>query len=147
MAGWVVGPAFRYKIFDWFGLQYKLGIVSRKGGYNQGGYQIMTVSEDATGATQYHALYPFASARASDSGIRHVLEAEFCIYCRFTITVGILKEDLSRTYESYGGYTFATLPYFYSQKTPIGLGIGETANSHELRKQEIYVKFGTDIFF
>lgn len=147
MKGWVLGPAFRYKIFSWFGLQYKLGLVDRSGSYNQGGFQTLTVTNDLTGASRLEALFPFATGNAKDSGIRHELEAEFCIYCRFTITVGVLKEDLTRTYDSYAGYTFGTIPYFYSQKTALGLGIGETGNAHELTKQEIYLKFGTDFFF
>ena len=147
MAGWTIGPAFRYQIFQWFGLHYKLGIIERDGSYNQGGFQTLTVSNDVTGATQLEGLFPYATGRAKDTGIRHVLEAVFCVYCRFTITVGFLKEDLSRSYESYAGYTFGTRPNLYSQKTPTGLGIGETSTSHEVSKQEIYLKLGSDFFF
>ncbi|MCR9144745.1 MAG: hypothetical protein NXI24_21075 [bacterium] len=147
MKGWNLGLAFRYKIFHWFGMQYKLGIVDRSGSYNQGGLQTLTVSNDLTGAQRLEGLFPFAAGNAKDSGLRHQLEAEFCIYCRFTITVGLLREDFTRDYDSYIGRTFGTIPYFYSEKTAAGLGIGELGGGHELTKQEIYFKFGTDFFF
>ncbi len=147
MKGWILGPAFRYKIFSWFGLQYTLALVDRKGSYNQAGLQTLNVTNDLTGEQRIEGLLPFAAGSAKDSGLRHRLEAEFCIYCRFTITVGILKEDLTRTYDSYIGRTLGTRPTFYSEKTALGLGIGELGNSHELTKQEVYVKFGTDFFF
>jgi hypothetical protein len=147
MRGWNFGPAFRYKIFSWFGLQYKLAFVNRSGSFNQAGLQTMTVTNDLTGAQRLEALLPFASGTAKDSGLRHQLEAEFCIYCRFTITVGILKEDFTRSYSSYFGRTLGTIPYFYSEKTAAGLGIGELSKSHKLTKEELYLKFGTDFFF
>jgi hypothetical protein len=155
MRGWTFGAAFRYQLFDWLGFYYKLGSVRRSGSYDQGGLQALSVSQAASGsgssavaASQAaHLLLPFAAAQATDSGLRHNLEAVFRIYCRYSITIGVLREDLSRSYGSYLGYTFGTVNNLYSQKTPTGLGIGETSTAHELNKREIYLKFGTDFFF
>lgn len=146
MSGWLLGAAARYQIFDWLGVTYRLApFYSRKGSLSMSGIQTLNETGN-TGASSFAPMVPFAVAEVKDSGIRHNLEATMRFNCIYTFSLGILREDLKRSYSSYFGYT-ATTGRFYFAKTPTGIGLGETSSSHKLSTAEIYFRFGVLGFF
>lgn len=147
MTGTSFGPAFRYQMYDWLGFHYKLTPVNRSGSMNMSGTRLIQQSNDFTGQEALSGLFVLATATVSDSGMRHDLEAVFRFLCRYTLHIGILKEDFNRTYSGYISKTFSSGELPFQEKTPTVFGIGELSSSHKIEKLEFYMKFGTSFFF
>ncbi|MCB1174908.1 MAG: hypothetical protein KDK39_15155 [Leptospiraceae bacterium] len=148
LKGYSIGPAVRYQLFDWLGLHYRFTPVRRSGPMNMFGVRTIQQTTDATGASVVGALIPFGTAEVQDSGVRHNFEAVARIYCRYTLHLGIMKEDIDRSYSFYLAKTVATdanLPF--QEKTPSIFGLGEMSSSHKMEKLEVYLKFGTALFW
>ncbi len=145
--GLVFGPALRYQIFDWLGVNYKLTLVNRQGTLSYFGVRTIQQSDEVNGTFNVSALIPSAFAEFSETGIRHNLETVFQFYCRYSVHLGVLKEDIDRSYSTYFSGTLPLNPTIpFQQKTPTGLGIGETSQSFKSDKLEIYMKFGVAFF-
>jgi hypothetical protein len=147
MTGYSIGPSFRYQLFDWLGFHYELTSVRRAGNLSMQGIRLIQQSNDITGGTAYSVLLPAAAGRVKDSGLRHNLEIVFRIFCRYSLHIGILKEDFERNYDSYLGKTLSSGNLPFQEKTPVGMGIGEMNKAHKLGKIDIYMKFGTSFVF
>ncbi|MCB1307155.1 MAG: hypothetical protein KDK30_03195 [Leptospiraceae bacterium] len=145
MTGWVFGPAFRYQMFDWLGFHYRFVFVKRTGSFNLSGVQPLNREQGGT-LTAIDLIAPVAGGNVNEEGIRHNFETVFRIYCRYGLHIGIIKEDFTRSYSNYLGYTFGSGGY-YSMKTPTLLGIGELSNSYASNTLEVYIKFSTAFFF
>ena len=146
MTGTIVGPALKYRIFRWLGINYRFTPVSRKGDLDYAGIQPVT-RERMTGQV-LETLAPWGFATVKDKGWRHQLEAYIPIFCRYLFTVGLLKEDLKRSYDLFVGNTqiFSGVDFF-SRKVPTTLGIGEMAASHKVNNLELYFKIDIGICF
>ncbi|MBI3396113.1 MAG: hypothetical protein HY042_09790 [Spirochaetia bacterium] len=144
-SGTVFGPAVRYQLFEWLGFTYKMTLLHRTGNFQLAGGQLLN-GVPGTGAAFQSVLLPVHFAELEDKGIRHTLEGVLRFYCRYSLHVGILKEDYKRSYSSYAGNTLANVGNF-SAKTQTGLGFGEMASAHPYHKFEVYVRGGVSVFF
>ena len=150
MSGIIYGLAARYQIFEWFGMHYWITPLKRSGRMNMVGWRALnqtTTNTDGSTTDTLNLLVPVASAKMQDKGMRHRLEGVFNIYCRYTVHLGLLKEDFKRTYESYYGFDNGINAEYYSMKTPTRLGIGELIGEHPMSKFEVYIRFGAGFFF
>lgn len=148
-SGWLLGPAVRYQLFEWLGFTYKLAPFQRKGNFDMAGLQILSAqtytTAGAPGAIAYQALAPFHFGSFKDKGMRHTLETALRLYCRYSVHLGIVKEDFSRSYDSYFGYTFSPTINFHPKTN--GLGIGEMSQSFNSSTLAMYLKFGLHFYF
>ncbi|MBX7058765.1 MAG: hypothetical protein K1X75_11930 [Leptospirales bacterium] len=141
MRGWLIGLAARYQIFDWLGVSYRLApLYRRSGAFSMSGFQTLSQYSNSSGLTLL-PIFPFAVADFKDSGVRHTLEGTIRFSCIYTFTLGVLKEDMTRTYSSYFGASLSTGGQFAS-KTPTFIGIGETSASFKITTLEYYMRFG-----
>jgi len=147
LSGFSFGPAFRYQMFDWLGFHSQFTPVSRSGTLTMDGIRLIEQLNDASGARNYAALLPVASAKLKDSGYRFNIEGVIRLYCRYTLHLGILKENFKRSYDGYAAKTFSTGNLPFQEKTPTILGIGELSKAHPFDKIEIYLKLGSSFFF
>ena len=146
-SGTVFGPAARFQLFEWLSFNYRMTLLRRSGNFAMSGFQVLNAGPNGTNIAQStYLLAPVHAASLEDRGVRHVFETVFRIYCRYSVHVGILKEDYQRSYSSYLGNTFSTGGDF-SAKTPGGIGIGEMTNKHDYHKFEVYLRFGVHFFF
>ncbi len=150
ISGWLVGPAVRYQMFEWLGFTYKFSLIKRAGDFNMTGYQLLSAQNydllgQPSGAVSPYLLVPVHGGYFRDNGTRHWLEAVARVYCRYSIHLGFIKEDYTRTYDSYAGITLSQTRNF-NPKTS-GLGVGEMSQGFKSSRTEIYLKFGVHFYY
>ncbi len=147
-SGWLAGPAVRYQVFEWLGFTYKLSPLRRSGDFDMSGIQVLTSQQYNTagqpGEQVPYFLAPVHFGSFEDKGMRHVLEAALRLYCRYSVHLGVVKEDFNRTYSSYFGYTFSPTTDFHPKTQ--GLGIGEMSQSFKSSRLEVYMRFGLHFY-
>jgi hypothetical protein len=147
-SGWLAGPAVRYQLFEWLGLTYKLSPFRRSGDFDMSGLQVLTSQQYNTagqaGEQVPYFLAPVHFGSFQDKGMRHALEAALRLYCRYSVHLGLVKEDFNRSYSSYFGYTFSPTTNFHPKTQ--GLGIGEMSQSFKGSRLEVYMRFGLHFY-
>lgn len=143
MRGLYPGAGLKWYAMPWLQVNYRLYMVSRKGDFTLQGPQVMQ-SQTSGGAESYALLFPVYAGSLVEKGMKHQVEAVF-VRCRFQLAVGLLKEDVKRTYSSYAGQTIGDATDVSLKFGTIGLG--EQSASFAGHALEIYLRLGTSLHF
>lgn len=136
--GFVFGLGLKWDVLDYLRIKYQLYIMERSGTFEAAGPQLVNF-RDQNDAESLDLAGIYQSGKASDSGMMHRLEAEFR-YCRLSATIGLEREDWTRTYSEFYGLQTGPLTDI-SQKSST-FGLGERASSSKGYRTELYVKVG-----
>tara|TARA_Y100001937_G_scaffold23899_1_gene34109 strand:- start:126037 stop:127746 length:1710 start_codon:yes stop_codon:yes gene_type:complete len=136
--GWVWGLGLKWDVLDYLRIKYNIYFMERSGTFEAAGPQLVNF-RDRNNVETLGLAGIYQSGRATDTGMMHRLEAEFR-YCRLSATVGMEREDWTRTYDDFYGFQDGPLTDI-SQKSS-NLGIGERVTESEGYRTEFYVKVG-----
>jgi len=141
--GLVFGLGLKWDVLDYLRIKYQLYIMERSGTFEAAGPQLVNF-RDQNDAESLDLAGIYQSGRASDSGMMHRLEAEFR-YCRLSATIGMEREDWTRTYSEFYGFQNGPLTDI-SQKSNT-FGIGERGAKSKGYRTEFYVTLGMAFHF
>ncbi|HBS04007.1 MAG TPA: hypothetical protein DEA96_03505 [Leptospiraceae bacterium] len=136
--GLVFGLGLKWDVLDFLRIKYQLYFMERSGTFEAAGPQLVNF-RDINDAESVDLAGIYQSGRASDSGMMHRVEAEFR-YCRLSATIGMEREDWTRTYSEF--YGFQTGPLTNISQKSMNLGLGERSTKSKGYRTEFYVTLG-----
>lgn len=143
LKGMIFGLGLKWDPFEYLRIKYNLYFINRSGTYEGAGPQLVSLRDrDDNESLELAGIYQ--SGRATDKGTMHRLEAEFR-YCRLSATVGLEREEWTRTYDEFYGFQTGNLRDISEKST--ALGIGERATESKGYRTEMYVTVGMAFHF
>ncbi|WP_225913391.1 hypothetical protein [Leptospira yasudae] len=140
MSGILPGIFVKAKILPWLEIRSRLELLNRKGNFSVLGSQILSQT-NASNQTSYFGSIPAYGGNAKDTGTIFMLEASLR-YCRFSLDIGILRQDIARKYGSYLGDTLGAIARADYTAGSQGIGFSEISSTYKQTIQEIYVMPG-----
>lgn len=140
MSGILPGILVKAKVFSWLEIRSRLELLNRKGNFSQFGSQILDQTS-ATGANSFYASIPAYVGNAKDTGTIFMAEASLR-YCRFSLDIGVIRQDIKRKYDSYIGDTLGALPRADYTAGSQAIGFSEMSSTYKQTVNEIYVMPG-----
>lgn len=145
MKGILPGIFAKFKLRDWWELRARLELLDRKGNFSVLGSQIIQeVFSD--GSSNLNAVVPAYGGKVRDKGTIFNLESSFQ-YCRFTLDIGMIRQDVKRTYDSYLGDTIGNVPRSDYSARSVYIGFAEMSNSIKHTVTEFYIMPGVSFFY
>lgn len=145
MKGILPGIYAKFKLRDWWEIRGRLELLDRKGNFSVLGSQIIQeVFND--GSSNLTAVLPAYGGKVRDKGTILNLETSFQ-YCRFSLDIGMIRQDVKRTYESYLGDTLGSVPRNDYSARSVLVGISEMSNSIKHTVTEFYIMPGVSFFY
>ncbi|GBF50492.1 hypothetical protein LPTSP4_20180 [Leptospira ryugenii] len=145
MKGILPGIYTKIKLRDWWELRGRVELMDRKGDFTVLGSQIIQESF-IDGSSNFAVVLPAYGGTVRDKGYVFNIESSFR-YCRFTLDIGIIRQDLKRTYPLYLGDTVGSVPRTDYSARSIGLGVSEMSNSIKHQVTEFYIMPGVSFFY
>ncbi|TGL70281.1 hypothetical protein [Leptospira kmetyi] len=140
MSGILPGIFIKAKILPWLEIRSRFELLSRKGNFSLFGSQILDQA-NASGQHSYFASVPAYGGSAKDSGTLFMVEASLR-YCRFSLDIGLLRQDITRKYSSYYGDTLGSIARADYTAGSQGIGFSEMSSSYKQTINEVYVMPG-----
>ncbi|WCL48150.1 hypothetical protein [Leptospira sp. GIMC2001] len=139
MRGILPGILIKMKLTDWWEIRSRFELLNRSGNFSVFGAQFIT---QTIGENQgYAGALPIYAGKASDKGNIFFLESSFR-YCRFSLDIGMIRQDFKRTYSEYFGDTLSAVNRSdYSARSSL-IGISEISTSSRQTTLEIYIMPG-----
>nr|WP_244288341.1 hypothetical protein [Leptospira congkakensis] len=145
MKGILPGIFTKFKLRDWWELRARVELLDRKGNFSVLGSQI--IQEVYTdGSSNLNAVVPAYGGKVRDKGTIINLETSFQ-YCRFTLDIGMIRQDVKRTYESYLGDTIGNVPRSDYSARSVYIGFSEMSGSIKHTVTEFYIMPGVSFFY
>lgn len=145
MKGILPGIYAKFKLRDWWEIRGRLELLDRKGNFSVLGSQIIQeVFND--GSSNLTAVLPTYGGKVRDKGTIFNLETSFQ-YCRFSLDIGMIRQDVKRTYDSYLGDTIGSVPRNDYSARSVFVGVSEMSNSIKHTVTEFYIMPGVSFFY
>lgn len=145
MKGIFPGIFTKLKLRDWWELRARVELLDRKGNFSVLGSQI--IQEVFTdGSSNLNGVVPAYGGKVRDKGTILNLESSFQ-YCRFTLDIGMIRQDVKRTYESYLGDTVGGVPRSDYSARSVYIGFSEMSTSIKHTVTEFYIMPGVSFFY
>lgn len=145
MKGIVPGILMKMKLTDWWEIRSRFELLDRKGNFSVFGSQLISQESSSTG-TGYMGVLPIYGGKARDKGTLFFLESSFR-YCRFSLDIGLIRQDFKRSYSEYYGDTLGSvLRTDYSARSVL-IGFSELSNSAKQTITEIYIMPGISFHY
>lgn len=145
MKGILPGIYAKFKLRDWWEIRGRLELLDRKGNFSVLGSQIIQeVFND--GSSNLTAVLPAYGGKVRDKGTILNLETSFQ-YCRFSLDIGMIRQDVKRTYDSYLGDTIGSVPRNDYSARSVFVGVSEMSNSIKHTVTEFYIMPGVSFFY
>jgi len=145
MKGFLPGILMKMKLTDWWEVRSRLEILDRKGNFSVFGSQLIS-QESSSSGTGYTGVLPIYGGKARDKGTLFFLESSFR-YCRFSLDIGLIRQDFKRSYSEYYGDTIGSvLRTDYSARSVL-IGFSELSNSAKQSITEIYIMPGISFHY
>lgn len=136
MKGILPGILMKLQLMPWWEVRSRIELIDRKGNFGIFGAQAVRLAGDS--GESYQAIIPVYSGQVRDKGNLLMLETSLR-YCRFTLDIGLIRQDVKRSYSSYFGDAYGALsPTDFNAKAR-GIGLGEMVGSFRHRTQEFYI--------
>lgn len=145
MRGILPGIFTKFKLRDWWELRARVELLDRKGNFSVLGSQIMQEAF-TDGSSHLNAVVPAYGGKVRDKGTIINLETSFQ-YCRFTLDIGMIRQDVKRTYESYLGDTVGNVPRSDYSARSVYIGFSEMSGSIKHTVTEFYIMPGVSFFY
>ncbi|WP_246047105.1 hypothetical protein [Leptospira ognonensis] len=145
MKGIIPGIYMKLKLRDWWEVRARYELLDRKGDFSVLGSQIIqeVFNDSSTGIT---GVVPAYGGQVRDKGTILNIESSFR-YCRFTLDVGMIRQDIKRTYPLYLGDTVGTVARTDYSARSIGIGVSEMSNAAKHQVTEFYIMPGVSFFY
>ncbi|TGM52726.1 hypothetical protein [Leptospira adleri] len=140
MSGILPGIFMKAKVLPWLEIRSRFELLNRKGNFSLFGSQILE-QQNANGQGTYLGAIPIYAGNAKDTGTIFMLEASLR-YCRFSLDIGIVRQDIKRKYNSYFGDTVGSIARADYTAGSQGIGFAELSSSYKQTVNEIYVMPG-----
>ncbi|TGN19236.1 hypothetical protein [Leptospira idonii] len=145
MKGILPGLYLKAKIRDWWEIRSRLELLDRKGDFSVLGSQIIQESY-SDGNVGYTGVLPAYAGQARDKGTLFMLESSFR-YCRFSLDVGLIRQDIKRSYSLYLGDTIGNVPRNDYSARSVQVGFTEMSQSTKHTVTEIYIAPGVSFHY
>lgn len=145
MKGILPGIFAKLKLRDWWELRTRLELLDRKGNFSVLGSQIIqeTFSDGSSNLT---GVVPAYGGKVRDKGTILNIESSFQ-YCRFTLDIGMIRQDIKRNYETYLGDTLGGVPRSDYSSRSVYIGFSEMSTSVKHMVTEFYIMPGVSFFY
>lgn len=140
MSGILPGIFMKAKVFPWLEIRSRFELLNRKGNFSLFGSQVLE-QQNASGQGTYLGAIPIYAGNAKDTGTIFMLEASLR-YCRFSLDIGIVRQDIKRKYNSYFGDTVGSIARADYTAGSQGIGFSELSSSYKQTINEIYIMPG-----
>ncbi|MBM9502412.1 hypothetical protein JWG44_19350 [Leptospira sp. 201903071] len=137
MSGILPGIFVKAKILPWLEIRSRFELLNRKGNFSLFGSQILE-QQNTSGLL---GAVPIYAGNAKDTGTIFMLEASLR-YCRFSLDIGIVRQDIKRKYNSYFGDTAGSIARADYTAGSQGIGFSELSSSYKQTVNEIYIMPG-----
>ncbi|WP_208725689.1 hypothetical protein [Leptospira noumeaensis] len=145
MKGILPGIFAKFKLRDWWELRARLELLDRRGNFSVLGSQI--IQESFTdGSSQFNGVVPAYGGKVRDKGTIFNLETSFQ-YCRFSLDIGMIRQDVKRSYESYFGDTVGNVPRSDYSARSVYIGFSEMSSSIKHTVTEFYIMPGVSFYY
>ena len=137
MSGILPGIFAKLKVKDWWEVRARLELLDRKGNFSVLGSQIIRETFE-NGSAFITGVVPAYGGQVRDKGTIFNLETSFR-YCRFSLDLGMIRQDIKRTYPLYLGDTLGNVNRTDYSVRSIGIGISEMSSSIKHTVTEFYI--------
>jgi hypothetical protein len=145
MNGTLPGIFMKLKLRDWWEVRARYELLDRKGNFSVLGSQVIQESfNDFT--TNITAVFPGYGGSVRDKGTILNIESSFR-YCRFTLDVGLIRQDIKRFYPLYLGDTVGNVTRTDYSARSIGIGLSEMSGATKHQVTEFYIMPGVSFFW
>ncbi|TGL58447.1 hypothetical protein [Leptospira sarikeiensis] len=145
MKGVLPGIYLKAKITEWWEIRSRLEFLDRKGDFSAIGTQILQESVSNAPGT-YSISVPAYGGKVADKGTIFMIESSFR-YCRFSLDIGMIRQDITRTYSMYLGNTTGTVASNdYLLRFP-NVDLGQMSHHSKQILTEIYIMPGASFFY
>lgn len=146
MRGILPGIYAKLQLTPWWEIRSRVELIRRKGNLATLGTQLIQITPQ-NGDVRYDLVVPAYWGQAEDRGTQVMVESSFR-YCRFTLDIGVIRQDVTRKYSGYYGDTYGggVNRSDYSARTS-ALGIGEMISKFRHTTTEIYLMPGVSFHF
>lgn len=145
MRGILPGIYTKLKLRDWWEIRARLELLDRKGSFSVLGSQIITERFN-DGTETLTGVVPAYGGKVRDTGTIFNLESSFQ-YCRFTLDIGMIRQDVKRKYSTYLGDTVGSVPRNDYSARSVGIGFSEMSSSIKHTVTEFYIMPGVSFFY
>ncbi|MDF3820681.1 hypothetical protein P3G55_12260 [Leptospira sp. 96542] len=145
MKGILPGIYTKIKLRDWWEIRARLEMLDRKGNFSVLGSQIIQEVFD-DGTQNLTGVIPAYAGKVRDKGTIFNLESSFQ-YCRFSLDIGLIRQDIKRNYDSYLGDTVGSVPRNDYSARSVYIGFSEMASSIKHTVTEVYIMPGVSFFY
>jgi hypothetical protein len=139
MHGILPGILMKMKLTDWWELRSRFELINRKGNFSVFGSQLIT--QDTSTGSGYTGVLPIYAGKAQDKGTIFFLESSFR-YCRFSLDIGLIRQDYKRKYSEYYGDTVGNVIRTDYSARSVLIGFSELSNTSKQSTTEIYIMPG-----
>ncbi|TGM47879.1 hypothetical protein EHQ92_08225 [Leptospira biflexa] len=145
MKGILPGVYAKLKLKDWWEIRGRLELLDRKGNFSVLGSQIIQeVYNDGT--SNLTGVVPAYGGKVRDKGTILNLETSFQ-YCRFSLDIGMIRQDVKRNYDTYLGDTIGNVPRTDYSSRSVGIGFSEMSTSIKHTVTEFYIMPGVSFYY
>ncbi|PJZ49263.1 hypothetical protein [Leptospira saintgironsiae] len=145
MKGILPGIYLKFKITEWWEIRSRLEYLDRKGNFSAIGTQVLQESVSG-GPGTYSISVPAYGGKVSDKGTIFMFESSFR-YCRFSLDIGLIRQDITRSYSMYVGDTVGTVSTNdYLLRFP-NIDLGQMSHHSKQILTEIYIMPGASFFY
>ncbi|WP_409035745.1 hypothetical protein [Leptospira bandrabouensis] len=145
MKGILPGIFAKLKLRDWWELRTRLELLDRKGNFSVLGSQIIQEAF-IDGSSNLTGVVPAYGGKVRDKGTILNIESSFQ-YCRFTLDIGMIRQDIKRNYETYLGDTLGGVPRSDYSSRSVYIGFSEMSASVKHTVTELYIMPGVSFFY
>ncbi|MCG6151901.1 hypothetical protein LFX18_07675 [Leptospira bandrabouensis] len=145
MKGILPGIFAKLKLRDWWELRTRLELLDRKGNFSVLGSQIIQEAF-SDGSSNLTGVIPAYGGKVRDKGTILNIESSFQ-YCRFTLDIGMIRQDIKRNYETYLGDTLGGVPRSDYSSRSVYIGFSEMSASVKHTVTELYIMPGVSFFY
>ncbi|TGM11562.1 hypothetical protein EHQ81_18010 [Leptospira selangorensis] len=145
MKGILPGIYLKFKITEWWEIRSRLEYLDRKGDFSAIGIQVLQESISG-GPGTYSISVPAYGGKVSDKGTIFMFESSFR-YCRFSLDIGMIRQDITRSYSMYVGDTIGTVSTNdYLLRFP-NIDLGQISHHSKQTLTEVYIMPGASFFY
>jgi len=144
MKGILPGIYTKVKLADWWEFRGRIELLDRTGNFSVIGSQI--IQESTSNGANLTAVLPAYGGKVHDKGTLIQLESSFR-YCRFSLDIGMIRQDVQRKYSTYLGDTLGSVPRVDYSARSIGIGYSEMSSSIKHVVTEFYIMPGVSFMY
>ncbi|TGN14467.1 hypothetical protein [Leptospira ilyithenensis] len=144
MKGILPGIYTKVKLKDWWEVRGRIELLDRKGDFSVLGSQI--IQETSQSMNALTAVLPAYGGKVHDKGTLLQIESSFR-YCRFSLDIGMIRQDVQRKYSTYLGDTVGSVAKVDYSARSIGVGFSEMSSSIKHTVTEFYIMPGVSFMY